>query len=570
MANAKNVLNTSTANYLELIGNGKTYHVPPYQRDYAWQEEEWEDLWNDVVDLRRETSGHHYMGALVIQPNNDRDFTIIDGQQRLATIGTLALAVIQRLDNLARAGVDPDSNRERATELRKRFVGEKDPASLIESSRLHLNETDDGFYQDYLIRLRTPSNPKRLARSNSLLWKCFSYFSERLAELEDIQDDGEALARVLSESVARGLLFIVVTVDDELNAYTVFETLNARGLELTTADLLKNYLFSKVHVRSDLKTLERRWRGMLETVSPERFADFLRYHLLCEEPKIRKERLFKLVRDRVTTPEDVFDLVSALENRADLFAALSDANHEYWRERPGAKPHVRELILYRTRQITPVLFAAWERFNEDDFVRVIKLASVLSFRYLICARSTNALEPIYHEAAKAVLDGGATRPREVFDKLRRVYVDDGTFKSSFATFSANATGVRKRLVKYILCSLEGHVRSTHLDAETDPGTIEHVLPQNPHGEWIEAFTDQELESAIDRIGNVTLLRAATNREVGNAEYETKLEAYRASEYQLTKHLAQMAPETWTLSHIESRQQRLAEIAVNVWRSDFAV
>ena len=100
--------------------------------------------------------------------------------------------------------------------------------------------------------------------------------------------------------------------------------------------------------------------------------------------------------------------------------------------------------------------------------------------------------------------------------------------------------------------------------------IEHILPLNPQGDWIEAFTDQELESAIDRIGNVTLLRAATNREVGNAEYEAKLEAYRASEYRLTRDLAQMAPETWTLSHIEARQQRLAEIAVNVWRSDFAV
>ena len=122
--NRKSVLHTSTATYLELIGNGKTYHVPPYQRDYAWQEEEWEDLWNDVVDLGRQTSGH-YMGALVIQPNNDRDFTIIDGQQRLATIGTLALAVIQRLEDLARGGDDPDRNHERATELRKRFVGEK-------------------------------------------------------------------------------------------------------------------------------------------------------------------------------------------------------------------------------------------------------------------------------------------------------------------------------------------------------------------------------------------------------------------------------------------------------------
>ena len=78
-----------------------------------------------------------------------------------------------------------------------------------------------------------------------------------------------------------------------------------------------------------------------------------------------------------------------------------------------------------------------------------------------------------------------------------------------------------------------------------------------------------MESAVDRIGNLTLLSASTNRELGNARYEMKLEAYGKSEYQLTRDLAQMAPETWTLSHIESRQQRMADLAVNVWRAELA-
>ena len=353
-----NVLSTTTINYLELIGNGKAYRVPPYQRDYAWTQEEWEDLWNDILDLRRPPEGRHYMGALVVRGQSDREFTIIDGQHRLATISILSLAVIDKLHRMADNDIDAERNRERAKELRNRFVGEKDPASLIESSRLNLSKTDDAFYQDYLVQLRDPLNPRGLPQSNALLWECFRYFSSRLDALDDIQEDGETLARILSETAARCLLFILITVDDELDAYTVFETLNARGLELTTADLLKNYLFSRVPVPSDLDALQRRWQALIATVTPERFSDFLRYHLLCEQANIRKERLFKLIRDRVGTSQQVFDLLGALEDRAELFAALADANHEYWMERPAAKPYIRDLILFRARQVTPVLFAA--------------------------------------------------------------------------------------------------------------------------------------------------------------------------------------------------------------------
>ena len=146
------------------------------------------------------------------------------------------------------------------------------------------------------------------------------------------------MTKILSEAIARRLLFIRITVDEDLNAYTVFETLNARGPGLTTTDLLKNYLFSQVTAPGDLDALKRRWQSLIATVTPERFPDFLRYHLLCEHPKIRKQRLFKLVRERVRIPEQVFDLLEALDARAELFAALSDVNHEYWTDLPDANP----------------------------------------------------------------------------------------------------------------------------------------------------------------------------------------------------------------------------------------
>ena len=238
-----NILNSRTINYLELIGNGRSYRVPPYQRDYSWSEEQWEDLWNDIADLRARSEGRHYLGALVVEGKSDREFLVIDGQQRLATLSLLALAAIARLRAMAESGIDAEANRERSKEIRNRFVGEKDPASLTESSRLYLNEADNAFYQDYLVQLRKPLNPRGLPKSSRRLWECFRYFEEQLSALEALRNDGRAVASLLSETVARQLLFILITVDDELNAYTVFEALNARALELTTTDLLKNHLF---------------------------------------------------------------------------------------------------------------------------------------------------------------------------------------------------------------------------------------------------------------------------------------------------------------------------------------
>ena len=121
-----NVLNTTTVNYLELIGNGKTCRVPAYRRDYAWTEEKWEDFRNDVLELRQQSDGRHYMGALVVRSRTDREFTIIDGRQRLATLSALSVAVIDKLHRMADQGTDEERNLERAKELRNRFVGERE------------------------------------------------------------------------------------------------------------------------------------------------------------------------------------------------------------------------------------------------------------------------------------------------------------------------------------------------------------------------------------------------------------------------------------------------------------
>ncbi|MBX3179022.1 MAG: DUF262 domain-containing protein [Candidatus Hydrogenedentes bacterium] len=568
---AKSVLlNTDTRNFLDLIGNGRVYRVPPYQRDYSWQKEQWEDLWNDILELRNDADARHYMGALVVEGKSDREYEIIDGQQRLATLSIIALAILARLGGLAAEGVEPEDNTTRATDLRKRFIGERDPASLVESSKLFLNENDNGFYQDYLVQLRTPANARGLSASNGQLWKCFQYYEKSIRAESNLADSGRGLATLLNECIGRQLLFILITVDDEINAYTVFETLNARGLELSATDLLKNYLFSLVKARSDLDSLQRRWKSLVSTVRQERFPEFLRYHLLCELPKVRTQRLFKIVRDRISSPADVLRLMDELEQRSELFSALGDPGHEYWIDDPACRPYIQELKLFGVRQFTPVLYAAWEMLRKNEFARVLKLISRFAFRYTVVAGlNTNELEPVCHHAAKALLDGLVKSPAELFARLQPIYVEREPFIQAFASMEISTKGPRKRLVRYVLCALEQDASGRACDYLTDPATIEHILPENPDETWDSDFPQDRRDRYTYRLGNLTLLESGMNRQAGNSPYPDKVGAYAGSAYQLTKRISDMAPEEWTPERIALRQRKLAERAEHLWRSDFA-
>ena len=276
------------------------------------------------------------------------------------------------------------------------------------------------------------------------------------------------------------------------------------------------------------------------------------------------------MRDRVRTPDDTFAFVKALEAHAELFAALADVNHGYWMDLPAAKPFVQELNLFGARQMTPAFFAAWGRFSDDDFVRLLKLAGVIAFRYsVVSGLNPNLLERVCHFAAKAVLDGQANRPGAVFAQLRPIYVDDDRFESDFGRWTVGTRGKREKLARHVLARLETDAGERAVDPETDPGTVEHVLPENPAGEWAEVFPPDRWDAAVDRLGNLTLLERALNRDGGNAGYPAKRAAYESSGYALTREVADLAPEEWTPALLEERQRRLAARAVRLWRSDFA-
>jgi uncharacterized protein with ParB-like and HNH nuclease domain len=561
-----NLLDTRTTSFGDLIGNGKIYRVPPFQRDYSWHEENWEDLWQDVLILQTHPDSSHYMGAIVLQSSStsDKEFTIIDGQQRLATLSIIAIAVIDKIQKLVEREEQKAANQERQEILKRTYLSDRDPRSLRYSSKLILNENNNDFYQSNLINLRKPLNLRSLSKSNQLLWQAFEYFSNRLDELQEVVQSGETLAEFLTDIIAQNLLFIQINVEDELNAYTVFETLNARGIELSSTDLLKNYLFSLFQGPDDLQEAQRQWRRIISTVQMENFPEFLRYYLSLKQTRVRRERLFKIVRESVRNGRQAFDLLDQLENYSSLFIALSNSHDDFWRDTPDNQPYIRELELFKVKQAYPSIFSAYTRFSPENFTRLLKLVCVISFRYtIVSSLNPNELETLYSRVAIAITNGIITNPRQAFEYLRSVYVTDEKFLQDFSLMSISTKGQKKKLARYILCKLEAE--ASHISVDEDSFSIEHILPESPSNDWRQNFTDAQIESMVYRIGNLTPLEPHLNRRVGNEIYPIKLAAYQQSVYTLTQNIL---AEAWTPNTLTTRQRHLAQRAVHIWRSDF--
>jgi Protein of unknown function DUF262/Protein of unknown function (DUF1524) len=563
--------NTSNYTYRKLMGNGLTYRIPPFQRDYSWTEEEWEDLWLDILDTLSPTGEtNHYLGYIVLQSQDDRTFDVIDGQQRLTTLSLIILAALKNLQRLIDAGKDPERSRQRLEQLRQTYIGYLDPVTLLPRSKLSLNRQNDRYYQTYLVTLPEKLPQRGFKASEHLLRKAFTWFDKKLEQYvnkSQESDKGMVLAQFV-DRLSDSLFFTVITVTDELNAYRVFETLNARGVRLSSTDLLKNYLFSVINKGSEhereLQTLEERWETMVGRLGSESFPDFLRIHWNSRHSFARQSELFKKIRGKVKDRSAAFELLRSMDEDIDIYLGLSQPEISDWSK--VAKNAAQKLKMFGVRQPFSLLLTVHRHFSTSDFETILKACVIISFRYhTICSLPPQEQERVYTQVANKVSNRTYTKALEIILALKEIYPEDKIFQSAFATRIIQTKLPRnRRIVRYILCQLERKLTNQEYDFDSDTFNIEHILPQNPESGW-ENFTDEEVDALIYRLGNMTLCETDLNREIGNGEYTHKKEGYSRSKFALTLKIAE-ENQDWNSARITARQNWMAKQAVSIWRS----
>ncbi|EAH8849187.1 DUF262 domain-containing protein [Campylobacter lari] len=548
-------LNTETLTFNDLFGKDRTYSVPKYQRNYSWSEDQWEDLWCDIEDLEK-SNYPHFMGSIVLQETKDaKNIDIIDGQQRLTTLSIFMSAIIFYIDNLVKKDKDKTDNKKRKEIFNKKYLGYESSTTLKIVPKLTLNNTNNNFFTHYIINQNTPDKPTLADEDNSnyLLYKAFDFFQKKIKEKFQ-EEDGKTIAEYV-EMIGEQLKFIVIIVQNELDAYVLFQTLNARGVELTAADLLKNYFLNLLKNESEiLNQANLMWENINNKISTEKIPDFLRSVINSQIDLVTKNRLFKEVKKNIKTSEEAFNFISKLHSLSSLYLALQNSNHSSWNDFAvqDVKYYIYILELLRFKSSLPLLLIAKEKITSDqDFVKILKACAILSIRYSISKTRTNKLESNYNKIACNIFHNKYKNTNEIIDALKLIDIDDNDFKKSFSIYSKKATsGNDAKIVKFLLVNIERHLSGGVCDEQI--ATIEHILPSSLNDE------------KVHKLGNYILLEKKYNHELKNKKFEEKISIYSKSNFKLPRYIAENF-KIWDVKSIDQYQNFLAKQALAIWK-----
>lgn len=564
-----------------------TYEIPAFQRDYAWTKEQCEDLWGDIKSLVDQEVKAHFIGPMVVirhGDKNQKNFLVIDGQQRLTTLQMIIALLRDHWIQL-----NPGK---RSTEAGPKPYEEMCQSLLISGPpsytktflpNWHIRET----FFDYVQRELADDKRKNASKLSDIpskdfeyaeeLFKAYFFFREKISTLTI--DQTEKFEHLFLNDV----LILRIDAMEIENAFILFDTLNNRGLDLTQGDLVKNLIFQSMaepattNLSPAMIRILGEWDNIAEKVSYKKLDSFLRYFLILKlEKKIQKESINKEIEREYGTKEKIDHFIREVSEYSDLFALIerSDSFQGPYKVQLNALFDDLNDLNQATQAV--FLLAALKRFSnwesKDHFEKLSKAcraAEILSFRWLITGKNAQDLENIWREAAIKLLQDKKS-DQDVLDEslvhLKSQMPTDQEFKSELAGRSFKSS----KFVRYILRKIE----NSRLDnqvwvlAGPDKLDVEHIAPKTPDAthDWTKAMKgESNYRSIIHRIGNQTLLTKSLNRSAKNKEFKDKKVQYQRN----TGHLTELTKELletseWSQAVVINRSNSLAKEAADLW------
>lgn len=583
-------LEPSTVSLQELLERHR-YEVPDYQRDYKWQEDQVVALWDDVLATRSEaflTSGApapnplpHFFGPIVLQDYGTqaaRPLEIMDGQQRLVTFSALINVLRNRIQHIADEGRSTQWTQALSTLLgtfgtaatyKGRVTLARDNDAYMQLVCFSNSRTDRNTYLENLGCQRSPVID-RLANALDL-------FEDRLGDylssLGSIPDQDDEVVR-LTRSILELSLFLEMRVTEPGVAYEVFESLNARGLELEQADLLKNKLYSladREQTKPEVSAAWDRTVAAIERQSLISLTEFLFFHFVVTVKYVRQESLYREVSKYLESPPvSALVFATSLATTAAKFQEILDSGSQLGPL--GTRDALVLRDVFRNKYSLLFVIAACVRYPlpSSEIEQVLSLAHRFTFRwFFVEGTGQSKYQREVAEMARKFATDTNWKPSDLANAMR-LKSTDSAFKEAFETYSVSTN----RMGFYVMEMIENRMSSqagTYVHAQSPSQHLEHILPRNPDSSWQTVTSDPSYEDFVARVGNLLILERDINSFIRNKSYSFKKSNPESRDYAhsgLTEP-HKLAPfesgGSWDLDSICRRQQDLAnKHALTIW------
>lgn len=609
----------------DVFGKGHTYKIPSYQRPYAWTKDYAECLFDNLVEMASNDEmsvTSNLLGAIVVVSSDEEfEYEVVDGQQRLATLSLIFCAIRTRLQKFTGVLNGTGPSLEDAINKLDKLVKLKNQNVKNLKIRVNLGEADSRLFHEIVnnenpdyekfckhLKKQYESPKKRIEKSHTLMIDNY----QKLCEKTEVWMEKFGFSKFKNNGNVDGFLRAVIALKDEVEnmmkwnnfafivapdthlAHKIFNTLNSLRKELNQADLIKSHLLSKV-------TTEPSMRKMIETDWPKIFDKdlgepdkFLYESISSRNPsgksngiKVTEENLYRIIERQVKSLDDVQRCLVDFSDDAKFLKLMNhpeDIHHDPKYDK--IKSDFYGIRSLNARYIRVPILAAhrmWKDIGKKEFRELVDCLLIFFFKFKFINDGT--AEDVRSIANKVTRQVEAKRPiseiiyhilvNEDVPGQPHKRISDKAFKVNFMNKMYKIT---PNTAKYILASIEMLLRQRdnketrrYVDYNFE---VEHILPKrHKKPDWDEkkflgGRTDDDISKYKDRLGNLTILSAKWNRGLAAKEFSKKKKdknGYANSDFKINDHLKDY--EEWTAINLSKREEHLAEIASDTWSLD---
>ncbi|MGO8762351.1 MAG: DUF262 domain-containing protein [Desulfobaccales bacterium] len=562
----------STDQEIRTLLSSGYYKIPRFQRPYSWEREHIQEFWDDVI---RDSPLDYFIGSMVVYKVGTQYYGVVDGQQRLTTI-TILLCVLRNA--LAELGFQ---------DLAEGIQGLIERRNIDNKLEFILSpESSYPFFQDYIQKWGSPEVEITALKEEQNLQRAYddlklfvdgvinSVYSDTTISEAQINDKCKAKLIKIRDSLL-GLKLIFIKLEDEDDAYLIFETLNTRGKDLSLTDLVKNHLTKLLKSKSvSVDQTKIKWERIVTTIqgsSVEMTTDtFIHHYWLSKYDYSPAKNLFKVLKKQITKIQARSFLDNLLADSV-IYRSIHETTFGKWsKQEQRIKEALEALILFRVRQQTPSVLSLVREYRKGKIKKKhleAALVSIEKFHFLFTAitsqRSSGGISSMYASLARRLFEvsnthGAVDIIRELRDKLRTRIPSEDEVIALFPEiiFTENFTK-DKNLIKYALVGL-ARENPKGIIPDFNALTIEHLIPQSMIGN--NDYSDQ----IIGQMGNLILISEDLNEKLENKSFAEKKIILKAEGYNLFPDIFDI--DELSSNEIIARPKRMASIAYNsVWK-----